>query len=146
MHDDRAEAIRTLVGQWLGRARADLALAQMTDDQRILPEILAFHAQQAAEKALKALLIQHQIEFPRTHVIALLLNLCELAGHQVPEQLLDALDLTRYAVAARYPSDEDPVTRDQAREATLTASNVLTWVEAQIDSGQQTHTQETEVN
>jgi HEPN domain-containing protein len=146
MPGDRAEAIRTLVGQWLGWARSDLALAQMTDDQRILPEILAFHAQQAAEKAFKALLIHHQVEFPRTHVIALLLNLCERAGYQAPEKLLDALDLTHYAVAARYPSEEDPVTRDQAREAALTAANVLTWVEAQIDSGQQTRTQETEID
>ena len=77
MQGDRAEAIRVLVGQWLSRARSDLVLAQMTEDQRLLPEILAFHAQQAAEKALKALLVHHQVEFPRTHVIALLVNLCE---------------------------------------------------------------------
>ena len=132
MQDNRAEAIKILVAQWIGRARSDLILAQMADNERILPEILAFHAQQAAEKALKALLIHNQVEFPRTHVIALLLNLCGQAGYQAPEKLLDALDLTRYAVAARYPSDEDPVTRDQAREAALAASNVLTWVETQI--------------
>jgi HEPN domain-containing protein len=146
MQDNRAEAIKVLVVQWLSRARSDLTLAQMVDDQRILPEILAFHAQQAAEKAIKALLIHDQVEFPRTHVIALLLNLCELAGYQMPEKLLDALILTRYAVATRYPSEEDPVTREQAREAALTASNVLAWVETQIDSGQQTRPQETDID
>jgi HEPN domain-containing protein len=135
MQDNRAEAIKVLVAQWIGRARSDLILAQMADDERILPEILAFHAQQAAEKAFKALLIHDQIEFPRTHVIALLVNLCGQAGYQVPEKLLDALVLTRYAVATRYPSEEEPVTRDQAREAALTAANVLTWVETQIDAG-----------
>ena len=62
MHDDRAEAIRTLVAQWIHWARSDLALAQMTEDERILPEILAFHAQQAAEKALKALLTSESQE------------------------------------------------------------------------------------
>jgi HEPN domain-containing protein len=72
----------------------------MADDERILPEILAFHAQQAAEKAFKALLIHDQVEFPRTHVIALLVNLCGQAGYQVPEKLLDALVLTRYAVVS----------------------------------------------
>jgi len=135
MHDDRAEAIRTLVAQWLSWAQSDLILAQMTEDERLLPEILAFHAQQAAEKALKALLIHEQIEFPRTHVIAVLLNLCEQAGYKVPDNLLDALVLTLYAVATRYPSEEEPVTRDQAREAALTAATVLTWVEAQMDPG-----------
>jgi hypothetical protein len=63
------------------------------------------------------------------------LNLCGQSGYQVPDKLLDALVLTRYAVATRYPSEEDPVTRDEAREAALTASDVLTWVEAQIASG-----------
>jgi HEPN domain-containing protein len=136
MHDERAEAIRTLVAQWIHWARSDLVLAQMTEDERLLPEILAFHAQQAAEKALKALLVHDQVEFPRTHVIAVLLNLCARAGYQESENLLDALTLTRYAVATRYPSEEDPITRDEAREAALTASNVLSWVDAQIASGQ----------
>lgn len=144
MQDDRTKAIHALVAQWLDLARSDLVLARMTEDERLLPEILAFHAQQAAEKALKALLIHDQIEFPRTHVIAVLLNLCGQAGHQIPEKLNEALVLTRYAVAARYPSEEEPVTRDEAREAALTATNVLTWVEAQIASGQQTRPQDTE--
>ena len=43
MQDNRAEAIKVLVAQWIGRARSDLILAQMADDERILPEILAFH-------------------------------------------------------------------------------------------------------
>jgi HEPN domain-containing protein len=146
MQDNRAEAIKELVAQWIRRARSDLILAQMIEDERISAEILAFHAQQAAEKSLKAILIRDQLEFPRTHVIALLLNLCGQAGYQVPEQLLDALDLTRYAVAARYPSEEDPVTRDQAREAALIASNVFAWVEAQIDPEQQTHPQKTDMD
>jgi HEPN domain-containing protein len=134
MPGDRAEAIRALVAQWLRWAGSDLALAQMTDDERILPEILAFHAQQAAEKALKALLIHDQVEFPRTHAIAPLLNLCERAGHQAPEKLFDALVLTRYAVATRYPGEEDSLTRDEAREAALTAAQVLQWVQEQLEN------------
>lgn len=137
MQDDRGEAINILVAHWTGRARSDLILARMADDERILPELLAFHAQQAAEKALKALLIHHQVEFPRTHVIATLLNLCERSGYQGTETLYDALALTRYAVATRYPSEEDPVTRDEAREAALIAANVLAWVEKQIELGMQ---------
>ena len=58
----------------------------------------------------------------------------------------DALVLTRYAVATRYPSEEEPVTRDEAREAALTAANVLAWVEAQFDPDEQMRLQETDVD
>ena len=116
MPADQEKAIGELVADWLGRARADLAVAQLTDDQRIAPEILAFHAQQAAEKALKALLVQRQVEFPHTHVIGLLLNLCRTAGYEDNETLTEAVGLTRYAVATRYPGAEEPVGRQEAGE------------------------------
>jgi HEPN domain-containing protein len=85
-------------------------------------EILAFHAQQAVEKALKALLVQHQVEFPYTHAIGPLLNLCQAAGFEGTEALGDAAILTRYAVAARYPGEQDPVSRQEAREAASLAT------------------------
>jgi HEPN domain-containing protein len=134
MPADREKAIGELVADWLGRARADLAVAQLTDDKRIAPEILAFHAQQAAEKALKALLVQGQVEFPHTHVIGLLLNLCRTAGCEDSEPLTEAVSLTRYAVATRYPGVEEQVGRQEAAEAAELASRVLTWVETQLEA------------
>src|SRR5919199_1640727 len=109
MPDEREEAIRELVTDWMRRAQSDLAVTQLTEDVRIAPEILAFHAQQAAEKALKALLIRRQIEFPRTHAIGVLLNLCERAGFEGIDALADASHLTRYAVATRYPGMDEAV-------------------------------------
>jgi HEPN domain-containing protein len=132
MPGQREEAIRELVAEWLHRAKADLAVAAMTEDERIEPEILAFHAQQSAEKALKALLVQKQVEFPPVHAIGLLLNLCRKAGFQGTEVLAEAVALTRYAVTTRYPGEEEPVTRQDAREATTLALQVLSWVEARI--------------
>jgi len=53
---------------WLRHARSDLALASAVGPVGdILAETLCFHAQQAAEKALKAVLVHVGIEFPRTH-------------------------------------------------------------------------------
>ena len=52
MQDDAA-AVQAIVAQWMRWAQSDLALANMTQDERILPEILAFHAQQAVEKRSK---------------------------------------------------------------------------------------------
>jgi HEPN domain-containing protein len=133
MPNERQQAIRELVDEWMRHARSDLVLACMTENKRIAPEILAFHAQQAVEKALKALLVQHQIEFPYTHAIGPLLNLCRAAGFEGTEALGDTAILTRYAVATRYPGEEDPVSRQEAQEAADLATQVLTWVETQLE-------------
>lgn len=132
MPADRERAIGELVAEWTRRARADLALAQMTRQKRIAPEILAFHAQQAVEKALKALLVRHQVEFPNTHSIGLLLNLVQEAGVEGIQGFANAVALTRYAVSTRYPGEDDPVTREEAKEASRLAVRLVSWVEAQL--------------
>ncbi len=130
MSGEPGSGARRLAAEWLRRARSDLTVADLADDERLAPEILAFHAQQAAEKALKACLVLRQIDFPRTHSIGLLVGLCRSAGFDFPESLGEAVTLTRYAVASRYPGDEDVPTRQDAREAASLASRILTWAEA----------------
>jgi HEPN domain-containing protein len=137
MNDERERAIRELVAQWLARAEADLAVARLTDDERISPEILAFHAQQAVEKGLKTLLVQRQVEFPHIHAIGALLRLCESAGYADVDDWEEAATLTRYAVAARYPAAEEPVSRKEAGEAAELATRVIDWVKSQIDKSAQ---------
>ena len=60
---------------WLARAKSNLAIAANPTAPEIYLEDLCFEAQQAAEKALKALLIARGVPFPRTHAIELLLSL-----------------------------------------------------------------------
>lgn len=60
---------------WLRYAQSDLELAQLGHSPRILLETLCFHAQQAAEKSIKAVLMTQNIPIPRTHSIDVLLNL-----------------------------------------------------------------------
>jgi hypothetical protein len=56
--------------EWLAHAESDLNLARLAKDRdNVLPEQVCFHAQQAAEKALKAVLLHHKIEFPFIHDI-----------------------------------------------------------------------------
>jgi HEPN domain-containing protein len=133
MPDERQQAIRELVEEWMRHARSDLAVARMVNEEQISPEILAFHAQQAAEKSLKALLVQRQVEFPRLHVIGPLLNLCREAGYEETEFLADAVTLTRYAVAPRYPGEEEPISREEAAQAFELAEKVFNWVETKIE-------------
>ena len=62
--------------EWLHRARSDLVLAQ-AESPSVYLEDLCFHAQQAAEKAIKALLIQRGVDFPYVHDLARLLDLLQ---------------------------------------------------------------------
>jgi len=53
---------------WLAHAKSDLRITQICrSDSGVLPNQTVFHAQQAAEKAIKAVLLEHEIRFPRTH-------------------------------------------------------------------------------
>jgi HEPN domain-containing protein len=96
-------------------------------DRGGLPEDLCFLAQQAAEKALKALLLELDGEFPRTHAIAALLQLAQRHA-EVPEEIRDAIDLTDYAVQARYPGDYYPVDEAEHARAIELARRVVDWV------------------
>jgi len=118
---------------WLQRARSDLALGRAAlNVPDVFPEDACFHAQQCAEKALKALLIQRGIEFPRTHVLETLLDLLTAAGVGVPPQVDEAFVLTQYAVETRYPGEWEPVSQEEARQALDMAADVLAWAEMQI--------------
>ena len=67
--------------------------------------MVAFHAQQAAEKYLKALLTRHQVEFPKTHVIRRLLILLQEVEPALAQALDEANWLTPFGADVRYPGD-----------------------------------------
>lgn len=121
-----------VVQAWLERARSDLRLGQSALRARgVLPEDACFHAQQCAEKALKALLTQRDIAYPRTHVLETLLDLLKVNGVAVPQDVDEAFELTQYAVQTRYPGEWEPITKKEARRALERAARVLAWVEGQ---------------
>jgi HEPN domain-containing protein len=91
--------------EWLNRARSNLARAQMKITGVYL-EDLCFDAQQAAEKAVKALLIKRGVTFPYVHDLARLVTLLEEAGQEIPELVRRAEALTRYAVVTRYHCEQ----------------------------------------
>jgi HEPN domain-containing protein len=119
--------------EWLRRARSNLARARA---DRSLPDVLyedlCFDAQQVVEKSLKALLVYRKLAFPKTHAIADLLTLAQRGGIEIPEALLQASELTEYAVEARYPGLFEDVTQEDYVQALEVAEHVLAWVEALI--------------
>ena len=122
-----------LAQTWLKRARSDLQLGKVAlETSGVVPEDASFHAQQCAEKALKALLIYRKISFPRTHAIEVLLGLLKEIREPIPDNVDEAFFLTEYAVQARYPGEWEPVTKQEALHALDQAALVLTWVEPRI--------------
>jgi len=117
--------------EWLRRARSNLSRAKSRIPEVYL-EDLCFDAQQAAEKAIKALLIKKGITFPYVHDIAHLLTLLEQTGVQIPDPVKRAEDLTRYAVVTRYPGVAEPVTESHYRDAIVSAEAVVCWAEKEI--------------
>ncbi len=111
---------------WLRHAESDLALARSTATPKVLLEDLCFHAQQAAEKALKAVLLAKDISLPRTHSIRMLLDLLP-EDLDVPETVEGAAVLTEYAVTSRYPSATEPVDDGEHLESVALAEAVLSW-------------------
>lgn len=83
----------------------------------VLYENVGFHAQQATEKFIKAFLVRHQLEFPKTHNIALLRQLVAQTDRDLADRLTPADALTPYGVEFRYPGDLPPLSRDQGAQA-----------------------------
>lgn len=119
--------------EWLNRARSNFARAQ-AKIMGVYLEDLCFDAQQAAEKAVKALLIKRGVTFPYVHDLAHLVTLLEEAGQEIPEFVRQAEALTRYAVVTRYPGLAEPVTEAYYQEAVAIAKAVLEWVEDRLGS------------
>ena len=92
-------------------------------------EDLCFDAQQAAEKAIKALLIKVNVNFPYVHDLAELLTLVEKSGQAVPERIKHAAKLSRFAVFTRYPGIGPAIKEKEYKEAVAVATRVVEWAE-----------------
>lgn len=114
-----------VITEWLRKANDDLNLADyLLTTGTAFPNAITFHAQQAAEKYLKALLTRYQIIFPKTHDLEQLLDLIESINNDLAATLRDIIILTPYGVELRYPGDRPDATSDEAREAVLLACTV----------------------
>jgi len=109
------------VAGWLERAAVDLEVVEKCLIGHAIPwGGVAFHAQQAAEKYLKALLIKRMVRPPRTHLLdELLAAVCE-AGYAMPNLDAECEVLNGYAVDIRYP-ERVPIPTEQQGRAALAA-------------------------
>lgn len=93
----------------------DFAARSLLPVEGVADAILGFHAQQAVEKSLKAVLASADVQFPYTHDLDGLIELCRGQGLKVPDALEDADQLSPYGVRMRYGASHDTrLDRDQA--------------------------------
>ncbi len=109
---------------WLGYALGDLGAARSRPGTSNRPRHVAFLAQQAAEKALKAALVMSGMEPPRTHDLDDLRQRLPV-GWRVRAGSRDLTRLTAYAIDSRYPADMTPVTPVQSATAVRQAVAIL---------------------
>ena len=101
---------------WVERAEEDFELVRSSlHRKKPFTASACFHAQQCAEKYMKALLISKGADFPKTHDLLMLNNLCSGAGLFLEINPKHLNTLTDYAVRTRYPGEEP--TLEEAKEA-----------------------------
>jgi HEPN domain-containing protein len=115
-------AIAKKAKEWLLYADEDLRLARHAFKLKsaIPYKLIAYHAQQCAEKCLKAYLVFNDIDFPFTHNISALLELCSPAADWAVD-LEDAKILSVYAITARYPGTYKVTKRDAVEAVEIAA-------------------------
>jgi len=120
-------------GSVLARKAAEdaRAVGALTGNLEISDEIIGFHAQQAIEKWLKAVIAFRGLQEERIHDIGRLVQILEKAGIELPERADELDELTIYAVPLRYGEllDLEPLDRD-ATVALL--DGVESWAMAQL--------------
>lgn len=123
---------------WLTFAMMDQESAKYLNEAPILPKplnVICFHCQQAAEKAVKALIVYlgNQGGMPKSHDISFLLNqiknlLLSKKGIEIkPELIMTANYLSKFGIAPRYPNEIE-VDEYHARKALSDSEALLKWV------------------
>ncbi len=116
----------------LEKAENDLIAGRATLATGKALDTVCFHAQQAAEKSIKAILALHDIEYPWKHDLAELLELAKPLAPEL-EPLSDAtIAMTPYAVESRYSRTFRPP-EDEARAKIETAGHVYELARKRIE-------------
>jgi HEPN domain-containing protein len=123
---------------WIERAKSSLEISKLAVNVNvnIYYEDLCFQSQQAAEKALKGLLIYYGVESEFTHNIGILLNEIEKIT-EIPEKIKETTKLTKYAVITRYPGEYEEITKEGYEESIKIANDCLDWIETKIKESEE---------
>lgn len=117
----------------LGLAYDDLFAARsLLPIDGVADSILGFHCQQAVEKSLKAALARREADYPHTHDVDGLVELCHTSGLDVPQELDGVDQLAPYGVHMRYGTSR--ATTLDREQALGWATSALTWARGVVET------------
>jgi HEPN domain-containing protein len=120
-------------GRLLRAARSDLRAAQaLAADAEQENDVVGFHAQQAVEKSIKAVLATSGVEIPYTHDLSYLLEIVAEHVAAIPESVAQTRWLTPWAVAIRYGTADARLDR---AAAVAVATDAVDWAAAAVSLG-----------
>lgn len=118
--------------EWLRYADSDLAAARfLLGMEPPSPEIICFHCQQAAEKALKAFLAHNGTPVPKIHDLTNLNEQCAKHDREMNSLVEQCIALNDFAVEVRYPEVPHVEDRD-AKEAIEDADTILRFIRKKV--------------
>ena len=129
---------KIVAASWLAAAERDFRVGLAT--LAIEPSLSAFHAQQAAEKALKAMLVLVADDHPRTHAATILVRELMVLDTSAHELEADASALDLYYLTSRYPDavgDVDPgdvIGVEDAERALKRSERVVAYARQKLDA------------
>lgn len=114
---------------WLLKEDEDLQVADVAlRAKRMLTNGVTFHAQQAAEQAMKAFLTWNKTPFGKTHLLAEVGRACCEIDPTLEQTVRRAVPLTEYAWKSRYPGEWTEPTHEEAVQAVVLAQSLFTAV------------------
>ena len=130
--------------EWLKFAQTDYDCAEYLYKAPLHPRplnVICYHCQQAAEKAIKALIVYFgsQGGMPKVHDLSFLLNQVKnmiqtQKGIEITHDFMVMADgLSKYGIAPRYPNEID-VDEPQTAKALRDSSSIMEWVKQTIDA------------
>jgi len=123
---------KELVLEWYEKAEQDIPAADIVAEANpMLYDVAAFHAQQCAEKYLKAFLVFNELFPPKVHALNQLIDLAKGFDSSF-EELREAESLSKYSVRTRYPADFAVDTQQQINDILTLAKRVKDFVRQKI--------------
>jgi HEPN domain-containing protein len=118
---------------WMNYAKTDLRAARaLLESDEFFPLQICFLSQQCAEKAIKAILVFEEVDFPKNHDLDRLRDLIP-DGWKFKKAFPDLAELTIWAVDSRYPGNTPDVVESEARETLQLAEAVFDAVNEELE-------------
>ena len=122
---------------WFEKAEHNLlAILKLMVGDNVPWDMVAFHAQQAAEKCLKGFLVHCGATVPRVHDLVSLLRDCRRYDDTLETMREDCERLTRLGWASRYPDAPEEIDESMARQAVELAQRVESAIRQRVPRGE----------